>query len=74
MQAHGTISTCPIDTRHTAAIQRIGALAVEQDRVDAERRGAAKDAAEVLVIAQLLHHSDAARPVDQRADYRLGAG
>ena len=50
-----------------AAVERVARVGVEQQRVDAERRGAAHDRAHVRVVVDVLEHDDAAG-----AAYHLG--
>ena len=52
---------------HAAAVERIGALRVEQHGVDPERRRVAEQDAEVLVVVEPLDHRDPSGPVEQRA-------
>ena len=69
-RVHGTVSTWPIETRTQRRYSGSAHSRVEQHRVDAERGRAAEQAAEVLVVAQLLHHGDA--PARRRATRRDG--
>ena len=52
---------------HAPPVERIGTLRVEQHRVDPERRRAPEHAAEILVVAELLHAPRPAGPPSSTA-------
>ncbi len=60
----------PDRNAHTAPVQRIGGLLVEQHRVDPERGGVPEEATEVLVIRHPLDDCDRPRAGQHGADRR----